>query len=106
LFNKTLKFKAEEDWNYSEKGPDYWAAMIKQCRSRSQSPVNIIRDAANYDPHLDEINVENLDQSILFNVTNTHFTGKFPVYFKEKRNSYKIIVFQQLNLRRNQINQK
>jgi hypothetical protein len=68
--------------------------MIRQCRARSQSPVNIIRGAAIYNPDLDRIQVTNLNRAILYNVTNTQFTGItyiFTDYYSELKINFSYI---------------
>jgi len=36
--------RGEEDWNYSDKGPDTWGAKFSTCRGDRQSPINIQGD--------------------------------------------------------------
>jgi hypothetical protein len=50
--------------------------MIRQCRRRTQSPINIIRDATRFNPYLRRVEVENLDADISFKVQNVNLTGK------------------------------
>jgi len=38
------QIEGEEEWNYSDKGPDTWGAKFSTCRGDRQSPINIQGD--------------------------------------------------------------
>lgn len=73
-----LKVTSQEafSWNYKDKGPDYWEALLPSCRGTSQSPIDIKQSDAIYDPKLKDFEFINYGRSQSFNVDNDGFTGK------------------------------
>ena len=65
------------DWNYADKGPDFWKAEISACAGKEQSPINIEKFKTKYLSELKPIVVKNYNETYTWNVTNNGLVGKF-----------------------------
>ncbi|RNA33998.1 carbonic anhydrase 4-like [Brachionus plicatilis] len=69
-----------EEWNYKNKGPDYWAVAFENCRAESQSPINIVGSSATFDRGLRDFVFLNYNRIISWNVVNNgHSISASPI---------------------------
>jgi hypothetical protein len=62
----------EKNYNYKDKGPDFWRVVCDECNNGRQSPVDIQTRNAIYDESLERFKFFNYDQLI-----DWEFDGKF-----------------------------
>ena len=67
-----------ENWDYEEKGPDFWFTEYATCGYGSmQSPINIQTTNLQYSSSLKPFTFIDYNQNITFNITNNGETGNF-----------------------------
>jgi len=82
-----LKAKGNE-WNYQEKGPDYWSQHFLDCKGEQQSPINIQNEYLNFDKSLAPFNFIGYDQNITWHVLNNGLSSKIMFF-----SSIKVLYF-------------